>query len=280
MAKRNRQFTDEKYEKWLKEKRGQGRGKEYKPWLTIQDVPSSGMEIRLKGTKIERQYDFFSNHEKNYYFILEFADHVEDIQEQYPLLFREETIAIAEELGISHPKDPISKDNIVITTDFLITIKENNQLKQLARTVKPSDKLDDKRVIEKFEIERVYWERKGIDWKIITEKEINQPLALNLEHLRVFKEINNSIGLEQINSYQLDVLLIELQSRLINNKNKTIRTALHEFDEQFSLNIGTSITMFKHLVYTKKISMDLRYKLDLDQYQKLEQLDLIRTEVI
>lgn len=42
MAKRKRGFTDSKYEKWLKEGRGQGEKDTYKPWLTIQDVSSMG----------------------------------------------------------------------------------------------------------------------------------------------------------------------------------------------------------------------------------------------
>jgi hypothetical protein len=46
MAKRNRENRPDKYEKWIKEGYGQGIGKEYKPWLTIQDVPLKGRATR------------------------------------------------------------------------------------------------------------------------------------------------------------------------------------------------------------------------------------------
>jgi hypothetical protein len=56
-----------------------------------------------------------------------------------------------------------------MTTDFRISIQENIGISEHARTVKPAEKLEDKRVIEKFEIERYYWERRKISWGIITE---------------------------------------------------------------------------------------------------------------
>ena len=59
-----------------------------------------------------------------------------------------------------------------MTTDFLITITNSGGTTHVARTIKPSKELENERTIEKFEIERSYWEERGIDWGIITEKEI------------------------------------------------------------------------------------------------------------
>lgn len=42
MAKRKRENRPEIYAKWLKEGYGQGIEKDYKPWLTNQDVPLKG----------------------------------------------------------------------------------------------------------------------------------------------------------------------------------------------------------------------------------------------
>nr|WP_244648348.1 TnsA endonuclease N-terminal domain-containing protein [Ruminiclostridium herbifermentans] len=65
-------------------------------------------------------------------------------------------MVISDELGIEHPKDPVTGENIIMTTDFLITIEKNDQLLQLARTLKNPKELDNYRQIEKFEIERRY----------------------------------------------------------------------------------------------------------------------------
>ena len=53
-----------------------------------------------------------------------------------------------------------------MTTDFLITIKDQTGTTHVARTVKPSKELENERTIEKFEIERAYWESRGIDWEL------------------------------------------------------------------------------------------------------------------
>jgi len=121
MSKRKR--TSE-IEKWIKEGRGTGSGKDYKPWLNIQDVSSLGRSSRLKGIKTGRQHEFLSDLERNYFHITEFSDYVIDIKEQFPLLPQEETLLIAEELGITHPKNPKTGEPIVITTDFLLIVEK------------------------------------------------------------------------------------------------------------------------------------------------------------
>ena len=54
IAKRKRLVDTEKL---IKEGRGQGLGKEYKPWIRIQDFPSLGRVTRIKGIKTERQHE-------------------------------------------------------------------------------------------------------------------------------------------------------------------------------------------------------------------------------
>ncbi|MPM07295.1 hypothetical protein SDC9_53601 [bioreactor metagenome] len=102
--------------------------------------------------------------ERNYFYLLEYSDCVVDIREQYSLLSIEDSIIIANELGIQHPKNPATTEEIVMTTDFFITIKtkEGTKAVTVARTNKSKDDLLDKRIIEKFKIERLYWERREI----------------------------------------------------------------------------------------------------------------------
>lgn len=94
MAKRKRSQSIDRH---LKEGRGQGSGIEYKPWLHIQDVSSLVRSTRLKGNKVPRQYEFLSDLERDYFYLLEFSDVVVDIREQYPLLPMEETLLIKDE---------------------------------------------------------------------------------------------------------------------------------------------------------------------------------------
>ncbi|KDR94351.1 TnsA endonuclease N terminal [Peptoclostridium litorale DSM 5388] len=184
MAKRNRKMTDKKIERMIKEGRGQGSGADYKPWITIQDIASKGRSTRIKGIKTKRQHEFLSDMETNFFFLMEFSDRVSDIREQYPLLLLEETLFIAEKLGIKHPTDPKTRMPIVVTTDFLITIQDHNGQRLIARTIKEKQKLS-KRTLDKFEIERRYWQKRGVYWGIVTEDEIDKVKANNIASIYV-----------------------------------------------------------------------------------------------
>ncbi len=212
MAKRKRKIN---IEKMLKEGRGQGIGPEYKPWIKIQDVPSLGRATRLKGIKTQRQHEFLSDMERNYFYILEYADEVVDIREQFPLLPLEETLSIADELGFEHPKNPETGEFIVMTTDFFITKASNNEVIQVARTIKAKDELMNKRVLEKFEIERVYWQRKNISWAMVTENEINKDIASNISFVHGYKDITELDSFKNIEHLELLDLICEFVKRII-----------------------------------------------------------------
>lgn len=89
----------------IQDGRGSGIGADYKQWLKIQDISSKGRSTYLKGIKTNRQHEFL-DFERNYFYLTEYSDVFIDIREQFPLLLLEETIVIADELGIKHPTDP------------------------------------------------------------------------------------------------------------------------------------------------------------------------------
>lgn len=149
----------------LLEKRGQGTGKDYKPWLRVHEVPSKGLSSRIIGTKTGRIHQLLSQLETAQFFLLEWDDNVRDIREQFPLLPIQETTYIAEELKIKHPWNP--RGSSVLTTDFLITLKNNLGVHYSAIAVKPKTELSKQRTLEKLEIERIYWLKKNIPWQIV-----------------------------------------------------------------------------------------------------------------
>ena len=88
---------------FIKEGRGKGYGKDYQPWLTIQEVPSLGRRSRVHGWKTGRLHHTLSDHEIDYLYLLEWADDVIDIREQFPLIDLEVAQTIASDMGVKYP---------------------------------------------------------------------------------------------------------------------------------------------------------------------------------
>ncbi|MFJ7408237.1 MULTISPECIES: TnsA endonuclease N-terminal domain-containing protein [unclassified Lysinibacillus] len=266
MSKRQRK---NKTEKKLKDGYGQGIGTEYKPWITIQEVPSTGRSTRLKGIKIPRQFEFLSDLERNYFYLLEYSDVVVDIREQYPLLPIEETIVIAEELGIKHPIHPETKEHIVMTTDFLVTVNTGEGVKNLARTLKYKDDLLEERVLKKFEIERVYWEKQGIDWGIVTDIEVPKNIAHNIAFVRSYSNLAHIEGFRECSNSEIEEMTIYFVGQLLKNQ-YPLKQIAKNLERDFGLMVGCGLSFYKHLVFNKVIEIDIQNKIDLNQIQYIK----------
>jgi hypothetical protein len=99
MGRRRTSFDEAKIARFLKEGRGAGRGSEYKPWLTTQDVPSSGREHRVFCRKTDRIHHLLSDGEWRLFLHLEWCDGVQDIREQFPLNRDETGLCFRLEVG-------------------------------------------------------------------------------------------------------------------------------------------------------------------------------------
>ena len=61
MARAKSYFSEVQIARRIKEGRGQGQGKNYMPWLTVQDVPSSGRSHRVYSHKTDRVHHLLSD---------------------------------------------------------------------------------------------------------------------------------------------------------------------------------------------------------------------------
>ncbi|NLK96562.1 MAG: heteromeric transposase endonuclease subunit TnsA [Epulopiscium sp.] len=277
MAKRNLDWTEEKYQRFLKEGRGQGEGKEYKPWLTIQDFPSQGRVSRVFGLKSKRIHHFFSDNETRYFYLLEWNDRVVDIREHFPLLDIEKIIKDKDDLNLGKFVDKKSGTPYVFTTTFLTTLRDiKGKYTYIARSIKASSELEKKQVIERLEIERRYWESKNIDWGLVTQKDIPVVKAKNIEwiHSAFEDEENRGIGVEE--KEHLSSLLMEKLRDSVN----PIRRITSSFDKELNLESGTGLFLFKYLIGSRQIKVNMDEKIDVNKpaNQCLEIIDIERGE--
>ena len=256
--------------KYIKEGRGKGELKSYKPWFKVRSFPSRGWITRTKSTKAKRLHITLSNLELNYFYMLEWMDNVKDIREQYPLLNDDDITKIAKEKGIRVPK------NHVFTTDFLITKKIGDEEILVARTVKPSEDLNKPRVMELFEIEKEYWNRIGVDWAIVTEKEIPEILVMNLKWMRkcsCLEQLKEHITCEFAKKIIDD---INNSLYLLENRNERLLKFIMTFDSKYNLKEGISLYLFKYGVFNKIININMDCELVKNPYIK----DILKKGVI
>lgn len=245
MPKRNRNKQKSKG-------RGQGRGENYVPHLLIQDVPSVGLATRDKGWKTKRIHHLMSKLEWLYFYILEWSSVVIDIREQYPLDL-DETLAIAKDLGVRHPMDRKTREFKVMTTDFLITIRKPIGSEDQARTVKYVKDLSSIRVMEKFEIERIYWKSRGIQWEIVTEKDIDHILAANIEWVHPYYDLSSLFPLTRNIVRSVETLL----TPQVAAGEARLRDLTNACDSQLSLETGMSLMVVRHLLANKRWQVNM-----------------------
>lgn len=253
MGRRKQEWTQATFDRYLKEGRGQGEGKAYKPWLTVRDIPSKGRSSREVGWKTGREHHFLSDHERRLFYFCEWSDAIVDIKEQFPLLNLDLAMKIAEDMGYEYPKNSENNTPYVLTTDFMLTVKRDGRLHKTAWTVKAAKELEKTGILERLELEKRYYAAEGIDWAIITEKEIPRLLAANVEwiHSAYWLEATNDMTTEELESIS-SILKFRLQeSDLPINR---VTTAL---DREMNLESGTTLYLFKHLVARKEIMMDM-----------------------
>ena len=262
MAKRSNNWDSNKLDRWIKEGRGQGEGENYKPWLTIQDFPSMGRVTRVFGWTTNRIHHFFSDTQLKYFYLLDWEERVIDIREHYPLIDLEVVLKNTSDLKLDKFIDKKTKEPYILTTTFLITLlNPDGQKSFAARSIKYASELSKKTTIEKLEIERRYWTAKGINWGIVTNKDINDVRAKNIEwiHSAMTSDGCNRLSIDEFND-----LLDGLLYRLIDNQ-QNIREIISRFEKDYSLDAGAGLLLFKHLIAGKRIALDMDKPINLNE---------------
>jgi len=237
-------FTEKEINRRIAEGYGQGELENYKPWLTVNDVTSSNSRAhKVYSWKINRIHHLLSDNEFNYFVCLEWSDEVKDIREQYPL-DRAMTVPISKRIGISHPFQ--NETYYVMSTDFLITLSDG---RTLARTFKQASDLEKESVINKFQIEQLYWHEQGIDWGIVTEKELDMTLVRNLTDLRQY--------IDYIEAQKITSDFVKYILREVSNSKCSLLEVFEKSDLNFASPTGTSLSTFKCLIANKQLSIDI-----------------------
>ena len=237
-------------QKWIKDGRGQGELSSYKPWLTVRDLASRGRSHRVYGHKTKRTHHLLSDLELAIFLILEWNPLIQDIREQFPLRI-EQTEEIAQVASITHPA--IRGVKQIMSTDFYV-LSSDAQKPRFAIQAKYQKDIEDTRTIEKLELERRYWQSRGIPWQIITEQEIPKIVFNNIKWLYpVIKEEDHIQLYDNIEFYV---------QQFRKHPNLSLIHLAKKIDSSYDLEIGTSLSELRVLFAQRyfKFDLNLNYK--------------------
>jgi len=200
---------------------------------------------------------------------------VTDIREQYPLLPLEETLEIAKRCGFDHPgvpskDDPKTLEPIVMTTDFLITLMIDGKRVERARAIKYADDLQSPRVLEKLEIERRYWEARGISWGIVTEHEIPSVLSDNVEILYPYRYLDEDSRYSRRELYSAATIL----TQTVQESTLSLRHIALDCDAILGFDPGTCLSITYFLIANHYWEIDIYTPIQPGKHLDLKHVDL------
>lgn len=243
-------WTKAKLDRYIKEGRGQGEGINYIPWIKIHEFSSKGRATRIHGLKTNRIHHLHSDNQLRAFLLFEWSDKVIDIRESYPLLDLMEVVDKKDDLRLDRFVDKETGEPYILTTNFLVTMQnEDGDIEYFARAIKNYSELNKKSTIEKFEIERRYWLAKGVNWKVVTNKEINRQFCKNIEWVRETL-VQECKGVSEIKKLSEELVFL-----LMNNQHIRLKDLLKQFEEINELDTGIGLYLFRYLIGKKLIQM-------------------------
>src|SRR5690606_32512875 len=131
---------------------------------------------------------------------------------------------------------------------------------QVARVVKPSSELEKMSTIQRLEILRRYFFVRGIEFGIVTEKDINMQFARNIAWTLSAYELDDYPELHANYDFIRGDML-----NYLSDSNQSFQSVFSIVERSYGLKEGLALVLFKHLVATKQIKMDLNNKIELQK---------------
>jgi hypothetical protein len=165
----------------------------YRSYLTVRDVNKVGRRHWMYCEKQHRQVHLLSDGERRMYTVMLYKANCVAIFEQYALDL-DETLDIAVAMNLIHPRKWQNNEACVMTTDFLVesvSTDARNKTELTAYSFKYWDQIYrygksgeieqiNKRTWQKFSIEREYWRRRGVEYRVVTERDATKEQQWNI----------------------------------------------------------------------------------------------------
>ena len=225
--------------------------------LKVTTFSSKGRATRVYGYKTKEIHHIQSDNQLRVFLLLEWNDSVKNIKENVELKDLEIVIEDIENLRLDKFRNKETGELYQLHTNFLVTIERNIVDEKVAISVKSLSELKRKTVIEKMEVERRYWNSKGILFYVVTEKQIDKQFEDNIKWVR---ETLMDRGIKDKRE-----LGEKLYFFLQENEQVKLNKVLEEFDIDEGSKEGTALFIFRYLIAIKKVKVDMKKIINLNE---------------
>lgn len=211
----------------------------------------------------KRVITFMSQGEKHLYITKLFEPNVVEIKEQYPLDYVR-TQEVADELGVIHPRKHLTGELTVVTTDLLITYRdENGSEYRVAYAFKYSiGGRNQTRTNQKLAIAERYWKRFGVRSEQILRDDVSKVKAYNL--LNNIDKYDKRICINEISEFVTTLL-----DDVIEHPNHTLRDSLNATSASLHIEPSYGMTLFGNAIFRNALPIDLMQEIKLHKPIKL-----------
>ena len=238
------QLVDPQDQKKLRT-RGVGSGESYEPFIKVHEISSTGESYRIRGRKTSRAHHLLSRLEFSAFLLFDRCHLTYDIKEQFPLSIAG-SLSIYSHLGIKHLQ--IRYNLKVVTTDLVIELKNKPSI---AIAVKYASDLDSLRTVEKLQIEKLYWEELGYEWKLFTDQAIPSIVKENLEWLHAASQNSHDLY-KELSFEDISTVLSRLSG-----SGKKLATVCAAMDDQYEYSAGFHIGVIRNAAAANLIDVPL-----------------------
>ncbi|MBZ2163329.1 TnsA endonuclease N-terminal domain-containing protein [Alteromonas stellipolaris] len=242
----------------------------YKPWISIKGASVCSVGSKTENKKSDYAHETMSSLESKFVRYLKFLPNVIDIRTQFPLFPIQETLKIAADLNVKHPsfmptgnikEEHQVKHANVMTTDKIVEYADGNgerqrspiALKELRENgLYSSKETKHQNIVNKLEIERVYWEKNNRTHRIITQ---NKPY-FGLDFVKNLKRAERYIDLDITPTLKADIkkLLLEFVPKA---RSYTLGVIEDEVAQRTDQKVSLIHTCVLHLIWHQELLWDL-----------------------
>lgn len=254
-----RDYDLKKYKDWLKSLSEHGF---YYPFVTVRSTNKFSRRHQMFCSTQDRIVHLLSDGERRAYQGILWQQSPKTIYDQFAL-DPELTMLIATELNYAHPRIWELRKSVVMTTDLLVIPQDPNE-HWVACSFKYWDKVYEEvdgevrkispRTWQKFEIEKQFWNRQGVQYKVITDRDYSKELLRNIEYLSVSMRFEISDELRA-------KFLYEFKSTWIWHKTYPLRDLLVLTSNKLNISLKQADICFRQACYTKELAINMESRI-------------------